>query len=265
MAPERIITLLTDFGYKDPFVGMMKGVILGINPEARIVDVTHGITPHNVMEAAIVIGESCRYFPAGAVHVAVVDPGVGSRRRPIVCEAGGHCFVGPDNGVFTEAFRSAGQSLRVWHVTESKYFLRRGGATFHGRDVFAPVAAWLLRGVKPGEFGSQVGDYVKLQIPEAEARGDAVFGEVVYIDGFGNCITNVRETDLRLFSEKGRPFEAHIKGRRASLKSYYAEAGDDEPHCIINSSGRLEVFLYRDSAARALHIEVGEKVKVVGA
>jgi S-adenosylmethionine hydrolase len=264
MAPERIITIITDFGYRDPFVGMMKGVILGINPEVKIVDITHGVSPHDVMEAAIFIGESHRYFPAGTVHVAVVDPGVGSKRRPIVCEAGGHRFVGPDNGVFTEVFRSAGQALRVWHVTESKYFLNKAGATFHGRDVFAPVASWLLKGVEPEEFGDEVDDFVTLRLPQAETRGETVLGEVVYIDVFGNCITNVREPDLRPFFEKRRPVEVVIKDRRASLRNYYAEAGDGKPHCLINSSGRLEVFLYKNSAARALDIKVGDKVKVTG-
>ncbi|GAB4390320.1 MAG: SAM-dependent chlorinase/fluorinase [Thermodesulfovibrionales bacterium] len=258
-----LITLTTDFGHKDPFVGEMKGVILSINPLARVVDITHGVGPHDVAEAALVIGDSHGYFPRATVHVVVVDPGVGSGRRPILAEADGHFFVGPDNGVFTEVLRAAGARPRLWHIREERYFLRKGGPTFHGRDVFAPVAAWLSRGTAPEDFGPEVRQWAEIHLPVPEASEDGVSGEVALIDRFGNAITNIREKDLGRL-QGGGPVRVLVKGRELSLKGFYSEAGDREPHALVNSNGRLEVFVYMGSAAAELDIKRGDKVFVAG-
>lgn len=253
------VTLTTDFGYTDPFVGMMKGVILGINPSASIIDITHGITPQSVMEAALVIGESYRYFPEGTIHVVVVDPGVGSGRRPILASAGGHFFVGPDNGVFTAVF---GASPKVIHLTEERYFLRPGGSTFHGRDVFAPVAAWLSTGLKMEKFGRPVTDYVTLPLPSPRVGKDGVTGEVIHIDRFGNAITNIREREIEPILRKTPTPRVVVDRWEMDIRRFYSDAADNKPHALINSSGYLEIFIYKESAARELDLAVGEAVSV---
>jgi S-adenosylmethionine hydrolase len=257
-----IITLTTDFGYRDPFVGIMKGVILGINPSARITDITHGISPHNVIEAALLTGESYRYFPKGTIHVVVVDPGVGSGRRPILAEADGHFFVGPDNGVFTKVFDLSPEPPEVIHLTEEKYFLQAGGSTFHGRDVFAPAAAWLSTGMKKEDFGGPVTDYVTLPLPSPRVGEEGITGEVIHIDRFGNAITNIRGEDMNsLFGSTLAP-RVKVGDKELDLKRFYEEAEDNEPHTLVNSSGYLEIFVYRGNAAWALGVDVGEKVTV---
>lgn len=256
-----MITLTTDFGLRDPFVGMMKGAVLSINPGAVIVDITHGIRPQDIMGAALAIGDSYHYFPPGTVHVAVVDPGVGSRRMPILAESAGHLFVGPDNGVFTWALDSSGGPERVRHIKEKRYFLKEGGPTFHGRDVFAPVAAWLSRGARPGDFGPQVSGWTRLPLPEAEVSETGVEGEVVLMDRFGNAITNIMEKDVSRLLERG-DLKVRVRDRELDMRSHYAEAGDRRPHALINSSGRLEVFVYMGSAAEELGMETGDRVSV---
>lgn len=257
-----MITLTTDFGLEAPFVGMMKGVMLSINPSVVITDITHGITPYNVRGAALAIAESYRYFPPKTVHLVVVDPGVGSDRRPIAASAGGHLFVGPDNGVLTAVFASSPAAPIVIHVTAGKYFLKRKGSTFHGRDVFAPVAAWLTRGVDVSKLGERITDYRTIKLPEPRAAGaGAIVGEVTAIDRFGNAITNIRALDIEGFT--GSSPTVRAGGKSLGLRNYYAEAGDDRPHALINSSGVVEIFVYKGSAARTLGLEVGSQVKVV--
>lgn len=251
-----MITLTTDFGYRDPFVGVMKGVILGIAPEARIIDITHGISPHDVMEAALTIGESYGYFPGGSIHVVVVDPGVGSGRKPIVVEAGESLFIGPDNGVFSEVYR-LNKERAVYHITASHYFLRSPGSTFHGRDVFAPVAAWLSRGTKVENIGKPIEDYASLDIPAPYLKDDILHGEAIHIDRFGNVITNIMASDI-----KDGPFAVNIKDGTLDIRDYYEEAGDGRPHALINSSGRLEIFVYKGNAAEILNIKRGEAVEL---
>lgn len=254
-----LITLTTDFGHRDTFVGQMKGVILGINPGALIVDITHGIRPHDVMEAALAIGDSRGYFPHGTVHVAVVDPGVGSERRPLIMSAGGQLFVGPDNGVFTDIIISSPRFL-AFHITEDSYFLKGpGGGTFHGRDIFAPVAAWLSRGKGPGEFGPRASDLVTLAMPVPGVEGSSVRGEVIRVDVFGNCITNIKAGDIQAL--KGRPV-VRVKGMELDMLDHYAASGDRRPHALINSDGRVEIFVYKGSAGEALGISVGEEVEL---
>ncbi|MCL4458254.1 MAG: SAM-dependent chlorinase/fluorinase [Nitrospirae bacterium] len=257
---RKIITLTTDFGYKDPFVGEMKGVILSINPSANIIDITHGIEPYNIEEAAFAAGSSYRYFPDGTVHIAVVDPGVGSERRAIIVEADGHYFVGPDNGIFSYVLARA-LEVKVINITEEKYMLSKTSATFQGRDVFAPAAAWLSGGIELGKFGSKIDDYRKFEIPAPEVKKDSILGEVIYIDRFGNVITNIRKDDIfRLGEESGEQYYAEIKGKAVRSVRHYSQAVDKSLHCLINSSGHMEIFVNTASASRLFNIKKGDKV-----
>ena len=256
-----LITLTTDFGHKDPFVGQMKGVIKGINPEADIVDITHSITPYNIREAAVTLGLSYRYFPSRTIHIVVVDPGVGSRRRPILVVGENHYFVGPDNGVFTMVYQKEKEYLKVYEITADHYFLEKHSPTFQGRDVFAPVAAWLTKGVQSSNFGEEIEDFVRLPIPEPERpTRRAIEGEVIYIDHFGNAFTNITGEHL---NETGTNTRIIFKGKTLKMKNSYSEAEDRELYCLINSHGLLELFVYRGNAARDYQIQIGDRVGVI--
>ncbi|MBI4822742.1 MAG: SAM-dependent chlorinase/fluorinase [Nitrospirae bacterium] len=259
-----LITLTTDFGYKDPFVGVMKGVILSINPSARIIDITHGITPHDVKEAAFTIAESFRYFPPKTIHVVVVDPEVGSPRRPILISADEYYFIGPDNGVFSLVFNSGFESLEVIHLTSEHYFLPERGVTFHGRDVFSPVAGWLSKGIALSNLGEPITDYVTIKLTELTITSSSIKGEVVFIDHFGNAITNIRRRDIdALFAEKpnGR-LEISIKSTPALFRNYYSETQGKELSSLINANGYLELFVFKGSAERQFDIKTKDPVSV---
>ncbi len=204
-----LITLTTDFGISDHFVGAMKGVILGIAPRARIVDITHQITPFEVNEAGFVIAEAARWFPKGTIHVVVVDPGVGTARRPILVEAGGQRFIGPDNGVFTMVYDFGSHKVR--EITNPKMMLTTVSRTFHGRDVFSPAAAHLARGATPARFGKLVHDFVRSStIKPVQLKKHCWSGYVLKVDHFGNLITNF---DMRDFGAlRTRAFEVSERG-----------------------------------------------------
>lgn len=259
-----LMTLTTDFGYKDPFAGIMKGVILSINPAARIVDVTHNISPQNIPEAAFILEMSFRSFPHNTIHVVVVDPGVGSGRRPLLVETDNHYFVGPDNGVFSRIYNLS-ERLQVVNITAEHYFLPRRSSTFHGRDIFAPVAAWLSRGINISKFGDVISDYVTLQMPAPMSpKEDGIEGEVIYIDRFGNLMTNIdaQKIDDLKGRNAGRNLKIVIKNMEAPLKRYYSEAEDKKLCSLINSFGHLELFVKGGSATSDFDIRVGEKVGV---
>jgi S-adenosylmethionine hydrolase len=261
-----IITLTTDFGYKDPFVGMMKGVILKINPMARVVDITHDITHYNVREAAFIIGMSYGFFPQKTVHIVVVDPGVGSNRRPILVVTDQHYFIGPDNGIFSLIYGSKNETLGVIHITSEHYFMPQRGSTFHGRDIFAPSAAWLTRGVDITKFGDMITDYVTLQFPSvAMPAKTTIEGEVIYIDRFGNAITNIKASDLNaLYSlNPGAKLKIVTKGKQTELRNYYSEVTDKGLYSLVNSAGLLELFVYRGNAAVSFDIKLGDIVGVL--
>jgi len=261
-----LITLTTDFGYKDPFVGMMKGVILKINPMAKIVDITHDISPHNVREAALTIGMSHSFFPPKTVHIVVVDPGVGSNRRPIMVVTDQHYFIGPDNGVFSLIYNSQSETLGVIHITSEHYFMSQIGPTFHGRDIFAPAAAWLTRGVETTKFGDMITDYVTLPFPSVSMPSKTTIeGEVVYVDRFGNAITNIKAVDLNTLYSINPEAKLKIvtKGKQTELKNYYSQVTDKTLYSLINSAGYLELFVYRGSAAVLFDIKVGDIVGVM--
>lgn len=265
MEQHPVITLTTDFGYKDPFVGIMKGVILNINPPANIVDLTHDISPRNIMEAAFVIEASFKYFPYKTINAVIVDPGVGSIRKPILVATDRHYFVGPDNGVFTRVYAVA-QSVQVIHVTSEHYFLPEKSSTFHGRDVFAPVAAWLSKGIDILNFGEPITDYVTLPIPvPASPAKNIIEGEVIYLDRFGNLTTNIRHLKMDEFTlgNKGKQPKIIINGKEAPLKNSFSEATDGGLYSLINSFGYLELFVNGGNAALIFGLDVGKKVGIV--
>lgn len=262
MSRRRIITLTTDFGQEDTFAGVMKGVILGVNPDVEIVDLTHGIRPYDIRGAGYAIGTSYSYFPEATIHVVVVDPGVGSARRPLLVRASGHYFIGPDNGVFSHILAGSHNTPEVIHLTSKEYFLADNSPTFQGRDVFAPVAAWLSKGVEMAQFGGPSIDYVSFDIPVPERiPGMGIVGEVIHIDRFGNSVTNVTRCDLESLGGGGQ-IMVRIRERDVPFRTYYAEAGDRELCCLINSSDRLEFFVKSSSAAADCGIVLHEKVLV---
>lgn len=261
-----LITLTTDFGLKDPFAGMMKGVIFSINKDVNIVDISHGIGSQDILEGAFVIGHSYGYFPKNTIHVVVVDPGVGSRRRPVLVTASGHYFIGPDNGVLSVVI-AGDPCSRVFEITAEQYFLRSVGATFQGRDVFAPVAAWLAKGGEPHHFGREISDYVWIDIPKPVSANNSLKGEVIHIDKFGNLITNITYTDLENLkkgsAELSSPLVRICGTEMTGIKRYYAEAEGDVTAPIINSFGLLEIYRYMGDAAKALNAGKGEVVEIL--
>ncbi len=256
MSDNRIITLTTDFGYKDPFAAEMKGVILSINPEAVIVDITHAIQPQDIEETAYVIGHSFSYFPPGTIHIVVVDPGVGSGRKALILDAAGCYFVGPDNGVFSHILCFSQQAKGVY-ITEEKYMLSKGSPTFQGRDLFAPAGAWLSKGLSPGEFGPPAEVFFTFPVPRSEATHVGISGEVIYIDRFGNAITNIKGADLTAFA--GR-YVVEVKNTIIQPVKYYAQAGENKLCCLVNSSGYLELFVNKGNAAEKYGIKKGDKI-----
>jgi len=265
MEQRPIITLTTDFGYKDPFVGIMKGVILGINPSVTITDICHDISPQNILEAAFALETSYKFFPHKTIHVAVVDPGVGSMRRPILVATDYHYFIGPDNGVFSRIYPLT-ESLTVIHMTEEHYFLPQKSSTFHGRDIFAPAAAWLSRGIDIMHFGEPVDDYITLPIPvPVSPSKNIIEGEIIYTDRFGNLTTNISTDRIDGLGSGNtvKQVKILVKGKEAPLKQHYAEVRDKGLYSLINSFGYLELFTNGGNAASDLGLAVGEKVGII--
>jgi S-adenosylmethionine hydrolase len=265
MLDRPIITLTTDFGYDDSFAGVMKGVILKINPRAEIVDITHGVAPHDIREAAYTIGTTYRFFPDDTVHVVVVDPGVGSQRRPLLVLTDHHYFIGPDNGVFSHIYSATHDVLEVVHITADHYFLSSHSPTFQGRDVFAPVAAYLSRGVGMLKFGEQITDYQKIELPVPFVTREGVLqGEVIHIDRFGNAITNVTKADMEKVGGTGTGTVKVLFGEsELPLKKFYSDAAAGSLCCLWNSSGYLELFTDRGSAAAKYNISLGDAVGIL--
>lgn len=257
----RIITLLTDFGTADAFVGIMKGVILGINPEVQLVDLAHAVPPQQVMPAALMLRSAVGAFPAGTVHLVVVDPGVGSTRRPILIETAAGLLVGPDNGVLSPAAHLMGR--RAVRCIENDAFYRHPVShTFHGRDVFAPVAAHLSRGVPPQEFGRTLDAIVELALPAAQRSAAGVSGEVVYVDHFGNLVTNIEAAAIQCFSAPR--LSVSISGRPVvGPVTAYAGVPEGTLLAIVGSWGMLEIAVRNGNAAGTLAAGPGTPVTVV--
>jgi S-adenosyl-L-methionine hydrolase (adenosine-forming) len=259
-----VITLLTDFGTADYFVAAMKGVILSRNPQACITDITHEIPPQDIEAGAFILLTACSFFPPGTIHVAVIDPGVGSSRKPILIEAGGQFFVGPDNGLFSYVCDRL-PATRIFHLTNGKYFLEPVSQTFNGRDIFAPVAAALSTGIKPQELGTEITDYVRLKslAPET-SRNSEINARVIHIDRFGNCVTNI--TRIELSPEQiNAGATLRIKGKTIkSFRNYFNEktASRDKIFAVWGSAGFLEIAAANQSAAKLLNIQRGDSVIV---
>jgi len=253
--PAPILTLTTDFGLSDHYVGVMKGVILGICPDAQIVDISHQVSPYAMGEGAFTIAQAYRYFPPGTVHVVVVDPGVGSARRPILVAAAGQFFVGPDNGVFGMIFARERHEVRL--IQNRQYFREQVSHTFHGRDIFAPVAAHLAAGVAPPLIGEILANYVRPLFANPRRRGRTWEGEVLKVDHFGNVITNFLADDFPALEE------LTVGGARARrLVSSYSEAADGELVVIGGSSGYLEISLNQGSAAEKIGCRAGDACEI---
>ncbi|MBI3928588.1 MAG: SAM-dependent chlorinase/fluorinase [Armatimonadetes bacterium] len=249
-----IITLLTDFGLRDPFVGVMKGVVAGICPEARLVDLTHMVSPQDVEEGAYQLFRATRWFPAGTIHLAVVDPGVGSARRAVVVQGDRYLYVAPDNGLLTLALR--GDPVRaVYEIVPGAYTLPRPSTTFHGRDIFAPVAAHLASGVSPQQMGPEVSGLTELQLPQNRGCEDRFETWVVSVDRYGNLITAAEPEALRF--EPGR---VEVGGRSIPLATHYAEVSEGSLLALWGSDGTLEISVRGGSAARVL--EAGRRASV---
>ena len=255
-----IVTLTSDFGLRDPFVGIMKGVILGICPDARLVDLTHEVAAYDVGEAALALESAVGFFPRGTVHLAIVDPGVGSARRPMALHSGEHYFVGPDNGLFT--FAASGDEWRAVSLEARAFRLLAVSATFHGRDIFAPAAAHLAAGTPIERLGSPLSDPVRLPRAACRRIGDALIGEVVGHDRFGNLVTSVTADALEALGEPGS-LRVSVAGLALGpLKRAYAEGQAGAPAGIIASNGRLEIFAREGDARALLRAERGTPVRV---
>jgi S-adenosyl-L-methionine hydrolase (adenosine-forming) len=254
-----IITLTTDFGLADPFVGMMKGVILGIAPDVQVVDVTHEIRSYDILDAAFIIAGSYRYFPRGTVHVVVVDPGVGSERRPMAATANGHIFVAPDNGVLSLVLETdrVTPNIPAYHITNRSLFREPVSRTFHGRDIFAPVAAHLAQGTPVESVGPHIADCVRGPVSAPRHQGHGLVGTVLRVDKFGNIITNFRRDDL------GDRFSIQVAGVSIGrLCGTFSEAKPGEFVAIEGSTGFIELVLNQGSAAERLKVESGAEIEL---
>ena len=255
---KSIITLTTDFGSRDHYVGVMKGVMLSVNENARLVDITHCVDSHDIRSASFVIGNSYRHFPKNTVHLVVVDPGVGSRRRPLVLFADGHFFVGPDNGVFSSVIRCC-EDFSAREIKNSDYFLKEISSTFHGRDIFSPVAAHLSLGVLFSEIGPQISDPEILPHDGYSVNGAEIRGTVVYTDKFGNLITNIPteavSNGVRAVVTVG---EKQVKG----ISESYSSAQPGEIVVVGGSGGYIEVSVNQGRACDAFG-EVPPEVTIV--
>ena len=252
---QPIVVLTTDFGTADPFVGIMKGVILSICPAAVIVDLTHGIPPQDVLVGCLALEAACPFFPAGAIHVCVVDPGVGTDRRAVLVRTRRGSFIAPDNGLLSFLEPAEIQEIRA--LENPRYFLQPLSQTFHGRDVFAPVAGHLASGVKPRSFGEKLHSLTRLQVPRASCSPSGIEGEVLYFDHFGNAITSFRAGDL-----PPNTLEVRMAERRIPLVHAYASVPPGTVLALVGSSGRVEIAVSRGSARGELGLSRGDLVHV---
>ncbi len=250
-----IITLTTDFGTHDWFVGSMKGVILGINPQTTIVDITHEIPAGDIRIGAFALAASYRSFPRLAVHVAVVDPSVGSQRAAIVVRTADYFFVGPDNGLLSLALARE-KVVEIWRVENQSLLRQPVSHTFHGRDVFAPVAARLTQGLLLDTLGTKLKDYARLDGVQPKVVGGVLRGEIIYIDRFGNCITNISAVS----KAAGK---VRVAGRiECELRRIYQDATPGQPVALVGSTGFLEIAVNGGCAAQALGLKIGDPVEV---
>ena len=265
MANRPLITLTTDFGLNDHFVGTVKGVILDIAPEVEIVDVCHAVQAFDVLDGALTIAQAYSYFPTGTVHLVVVDPGVGTARRPILLSTGPHYFVAPDNGVLSLVYAREAR-LQVRHIHAEHYYRQPVSNTFHARDIFAPVAAYLAKGVESAKFGEEISDYVRFNAPKPKpVDAQTLRGVVLKVDRFGNMVTNFSRQDVpALFQAEPPAFKIRVGNHEITgIHSNYAEGSPNEVFGILGSMGYLEIAANRAAAAQITGAGKGCEVNIV--
>ncbi|NIA08827.1 MAG: hypothetical protein GWP10_03445 [Nitrospiraceae bacterium] len=255
-----MLAFLSDFGSKDPYVGIVKAVLLGINPALHIIDITHQIAPQDIMGGAFVLGSVFRQFPSGSIFLVVVDPGVGSKRAGLLATTRDYCFLAPDNGILTMIFRHS-EDVCCYSIENSRYFRHPVSNTFHARDIFAPVAAHLSLGIEPSSFGPLCTDPVRLTWPEPVVKDEYIKGKVIYIDGFGNLVLNI-PADLIPYSQN-RQAKVRIRGIEIPLLRTYSDVPISKTLALIGSSGFLEIAVNQGSAAELLGTSVGEPVVIL--
>jgi S-adenosyl-L-methionine hydrolase (adenosine-forming) len=259
-----IITLTTDFGTNDHLVGTMKGVILKINPDVTIVDITHHVTPYDVLDGALTVGSAYKYFPPRTIHVVVVDPGVGTERRPLLVSGDNQYFIAPDNGVLSLVYEQE-HNVVVRHVTAEHYYLQPVSKTFHGRDVFSPVAAWLSKGWQTSSMGEEISDYKKFALPKPKPVDGVVKGVVMRIDAFGNLITNFRGEDLPADAQEKGEIRLQVGTHAITrLVETFARGNAGEAVAFVGSNGYLEIGVNKGSAAKTLGLGRGAPVVLDG-
>jgi S-adenosyl-L-methionine hydrolase (adenosine-forming) len=255
-----IITLTTDYGTNDHLVGVLKGVILRINPDVQIVDITHGVTPFDLLDGATTIANAYPYFPPRTIHVVVVDPGVGTERRPLIVSGQNQYFLAPDNGVLSGVYEKE-QNFVVRHLTAEHYFLHPVSKTFHGRDVFAAVAGWLSKNWQPGSMGEEITDFKRFALPRPKEADGLLKGVVLKVDSFGNLITNFREEDLPAVAIEKGVINLQVGSHAVSkLVPTFAHGAAGEAIAYVGSSGNLEIGVNKGSASKTLGLGRGTPV-----
>lgn len=265
MAQRPTITLTTDFGTNDHFVGVMKGVILDIVPEAQIVDICHSVQAFDVLDGALTISQAYSYFPNRTVHIVVVDPGVGTARRPIIASCDKYHFVAPDNGVLSLVYAKESR-MHVRHITADHYFLQPVSNTFHARDIFSPIAAYLAKEVDSLKFGDEVEEYVKFSAPKPKpVEANRLRAVVLKVDRFGNLITNITPQDVpALFAAEAKGFKIVVGNKEITeIRNAYAEGAPGEVMAILGSMGFLEIAANRGAAAQLTGAGKGSEVSII--
>lgn len=252
---DKLIALLTDFGFKDGFVGTVKGVIKSINPKADIIDISHEISSFDILEASIILNASYKYFPKKTIFVCVVDPGVGTERKPILVETEKYYFIAPDNGLLTLPLKNE-KIKKIIHLTNEKYFLSRDTETFHGRDIFAPVAAYLSKGIPVEEFGQEIKNINQIDFPWPQKRNNKIIGQIIKFDKFGNAITNLEYIPE---SFKEIRLKNHIITK---ICQNFQEGEKNKPNLIKGSFGFYEIFLPEGNAKEILKLNKGDTIEI---
>ncbi len=262
---RRIVTLLTDFGLQDHFVASMKGVLLGLNPDLTLVDITHLVPPQDIRTGAFLLSQAYACFPSGTIHLIVVDPGVGTERRVLAATAGGHCFVAPDNGILSFV-QKAEENFQAYEVTADHYYRKPVSNTFHGRDVFAPVAAWISRDIPMRQLGNKLDEPVLMKIPEpARVKEGLIQAAIMAVDRYGNLITNLTPGHLPEF-DPARTLPFRILAGKKEITTYhknYGEAKQGEIFIIEGSTGYIEISMRGVSAAATLGLRTGNPIGIV--
>jgi hypothetical protein len=261
-----IVTFLTDFGHRDPFVGIMKGVVLGLCPDAQLVDLCHEVPAYDTLGASFVLHTAVGVFPPGTVHVVVVDPGVGGPRRPILAEVDGQRYVAPDNGILSYPMATA-RAARTRHLTAPEFWRHPVSASFHGRDLFAPVAGHLAAGVDPARLGPEIGDPVRLDLPPLRCAPGALSGRVMWVDRFGNCITNIRQEEIAACLAAGRPDAVRVSVAGRPVGPMVGTFGDlpvGGTGAIRGSAGYLELVCNQGNLSREWQVTAGDPVHLEG-